>query len=371
MNTNESVSCASCFIQLAGDSHEPLNPFDLSASIGVRRRLIALSRLNASSALFALVTLAAGCGESRAAAAQWKPDKPIEIIVGTGVGGGQDKSARTVQRILQERRLVDVPVAVVNKPGGGGAIGWTYLNQHAGAGHIVYVGNPTLLTNHIVGRSPINYTHVTPLAILLSESVAISVRQDSPLKTGRDLIERLKKDTSSVSVAVGSSLGSTNHIAMALLAKAAGGEAKKLKTVVFQGGGEALTALLGGHIDVNSSAANNVVPHIEAGKLRVLGVAASRRLGGVLAGIPTWKEQGVNALVTNWRMVAGPKGMTPAQIAYWDGVLAQLTQTDEWKQDLEANVFENTYLNSAATERYLKSEYDQFRAALAEVGMAK
>ena len=325
-------------------------------------------RLSVSVLLLILIALLA---DANNAIAEWKPDRPIEIIVGTGVGGGQDKSARTVQKILQERRLVDVPVAVVNKPGGGGAVGWTYLNQHAGEGNIIYVGNPTLLTNHIVGRSPINYTHVTPLAILLSESVAISVLPDSPFETGKDLLSRLKQDAASVSVAVGSSLGSTNHIAMALLAKAAGGDARKLKTVVFQGGGEAITALLGGHIDVNSSAANNVVPHLEAGKLRVLGVAAPRRLGGVLANVPTWKEQGVNALVTNWRMVAGPKGMTAAQIAYWDGVLGKLTQTEEWKKDLELNAFEDTYRDSVATERYMKDEYGHFRAALSEVGMAK
>jgi len=314
------------------------------------------------------IALAASAGN---AIAEWKPDKPIEIVVGTGVGGGQDKSARTVQRILQERRLVDVPVTVVNKPGGGGAVGWTYLNQHAGEGNIIYVGNPTLLTNHIAGRSRINYTHVTPLAILLSESVAVSVLPSSPLRTGKDLLARFKADTASISMAVGSSLGSTNHIAMALLAKAAGGEPKKLRTVVFQGGGEAITALLGGHIDVNSSAANNVVPHKETGKIRVLGFTAPKRLGGVLADVPTWKEQGVNAVVTNWRMVCGPKGMTAAQIAYWDRVLSRLVQTDEWKKDLEANIFENAYLASAATERYMQAEYEQFRSALAELGMAK
>src|SRR5450759_2832510 len=177
-----------------------------------------MARLSVSVLLLMFIVLLA---DANNAIAQWKPDKPIEIIVGTGVGGGQDKSARKVQTILQERRLVDVPVTVVNKPGGGGAVGWTYLNQHAGEGNIIYVGNPTLLTNHIVGRSPINYTHITPLAILLSESVAISVLPDSPLKTGKDLLSRLKQDAASVSVAVGSSLGSTNHIAMALLAKAA------------------------------------------------------------------------------------------------------------------------------------------------------
>jgi putative tricarboxylic transport membrane protein len=228
-----------------------------------------------------------------------------------------------------------------------------------------------LLTNHIIGRSPVNYTHITPLAILLSESVAVSVRTESPLKSLKDLMARLKQDSSQVSVAVGSSLGSTNHIAMALIAKAAGGDGKKLRTVVFQGGGEAITALLGGHLDVNSSAANNVVPHKESGKLRVLGVAAGKRLGGVLADVPTLREQGVNAQVTNWRMVAGPKGMTPAQIAYWDRVLAKLVQTAEWKKDLQDNIFEDTYRASAATERYMQAEYEQFRAALAELGMSK
>jgi putative tricarboxylic transport membrane protein len=310
-------------------------------------------------------------GSVDAAAAEWKPDKPIEIIVGTGVGGGQDKSARTLQRILQEKKLVDFPVTVVNKPGGGGAVGYTYLNQHAGDGNIIYVGNPTLLTNHIIGRSPVNYTHITPLAILLSESVAVSVRTESPLKSLKDLSALLKKDSSQVSVAVGSSLGSTNHIAMALIAKAAGGDGKKLRTVVFQGGGEAITALLGGHLDVNSSAANNVVPHKESGKLRVLAVASPKRLGGILADVPTLKEQGVNAQVTNWRMVAGPKGMSAAQIAYWDRVLAKLVQTAEWKKDLQDNIFEDTYRASAATERYMQAEYEQFRAALAELGMSK
>ena len=96
-----------------------------------------MARLSVSVLLLMFIALLA---DANNAIAQWKLDKPIEIIVGTGVGGGQDKSARTVQKILQERRLVDVPVTVVNKPGGGGAVGWTYLNQHAGEGNIIYLG---------------------------------------------------------------------------------------------------------------------------------------------------------------------------------------------------------------------------------------
>ena len=305
------------------------------------------------------------------AAAQWKPEKNIEIIVGTGPGGGQDKTARTVQHLLTDKRFIEAPVTVVNKPGGGGAVGWAYLNQHAGDAHYAVIGTTTLLTSQIIGRSPVGFTDITPLAMLLSESVALSVRQESPLLTGKDLVERLKKDASSVSASIGSSVGGPNHIAFALIAKAAGGDVKKLKTVVFQGGGEAITATLGGHVDLISSAANNVIPHLAAGKMRVLGIAAPQRVGGAFAKVPTWKEQGIDVQITNWRMLAGPKGLTAAQVAYWDGALAKLVRTDEWKKDLDNNVFENTYMNSDETRRYLKAQYDQFHAALSEVGLAK
>ncbi len=305
------------------------------------------------------------------AAAQWRPEKTVEIIVGTGPGGGQDKTARTLNRMLVDRRLVEAPITVVNKPGGGGTVGWAYLNQHAGDAHYVEIANTTLLTNQINGRSTIGYADVTPLAMLYSESVALSVRQESQLMTGRDLVERLRKDSASVSASVGSSVGGPNHIAFALIAKAAGGDVKKLKTVVFQGGGEAITATLGGHVDLISSAANNVIPFLAAGKMRVLGITAPQRLPGALANVPTWKEQGIDLHVTNWRLLAGPKGLTAAQVAYWDGVIAKLVKTDEWKKDLDNNVFENAYMNSDEAKRYLKTQFDQFHSALSEVGLAK
>jgi len=305
------------------------------------------------------------------ALAQWKPDKNVEIIVGTGPGGGQDKTARTLNRLLVDKRLVEAPITVVNKPGGGGAVGWAYLNQHAGDAHYVEIANTTLLTNQINGRSAIGYADITPLAMMYSESVALSVRHESALMTGRDLIERLRKDAASVSASVGSSAGGPNHIAFALIAKAAGGDVKKLKTVVFQGGGEAITATLGGHVDLISSAANNVIPFIAAGKIRVLGITAPQRLPGALAGVPTWKEQGVDVHITNWRLLAGPKGMTAAQVAYWEGVIAKLVKTDEWKKDLDNNVFEDTYMNSTESRKYLNAQYEQFKSALTEVGLAK
>jgi putative tricarboxylic transport membrane protein len=305
-----------------------------------------------------------------AAGSDWKPDRVVEIIVATGAGGGQDRSARTVQRILQEGRILPVQSAVVNKPGGGGLVAWTYLNQRGSDGHYIAIANPTLLTNHITGRSSTHYTDLAMIAHLFTESVAISVRADSPIRGIRDLSDRLRKDPASVSFSVGSSLGSANHIAMARLARLSGADPKKLRAVVFQGGGQAMTAMLGGHVDLMASAANNVVPHLQGGKLRVLGVTAEKRLAGAFAAVPTLKEQGYAVVISNGRMMVGPKAMTPAQLAYWEGALRRMAETPEWKKDLEDNEFEPMFMGSRETLAYLKAQYAELKKALDDLGMS-
>ncbi|MGZ8157086.1 MAG: tripartite tricarboxylate transporter substrate binding protein [Burkholderiales bacterium] len=325
-----------------------------------------MRRFTASTVLLLLVSAAA-----QAASGDWKPTREVTIVVGTGPGGGQDAAARSLQRMLTQLKLVDVPIAVVNKPGGGGAVGWTFLNQHAGDAHFLQIANPLLITNALMGRAVVTYNDVTPIATLFTSSTALSVRPDSAFRAGRDLADRLKQDSSSVSASVGSSLGYTNHIAIALLAKAAGGDPKKVKAVVFQGSGEAMTALLGGHVDLINTDASNVIPHRQAGKMRVLGVSSATRLSGGLADVPTWREQGYDVLVSTWRMLAGPRGMTQAQSAYWETVMARLVQTDEWKKELERNVFEPNFMKGDQTKPYLKAQSDQFRTVLTELSLAK
>ena len=303
-------------------------------------------------------------------AAEWKPDRVVEIIVATGAGGGQDKSARTVQRILQEGRILPVAATVQNKPGGGGLVAWTYLNQKASDGHFIAIANPTLLTNHITGRSNINYTDLTMVANLFTESVAISVRAESPIRSIKDLSELLRKDPASVSFSVGSSLGSGNHIAMARLARLSGSDPRKMRAVVFQGGGQAMTAVLGGHVDLMASAANNVVPHLQGGKIRVLGVTSEKRLEGSFAAVPTLREQGYNVVISNGRIMVGPKAMTPPQVAYWEATLGRMAATPEWKKDIDDNEFEGLFMTSRETQAYLKAQYGELKKALDDLGMA-
>lgn len=282
-----------------------------------------------------------------AVAQGWKPDKPVEIVVPTTPGGGIDRTARLLQKIIQDEKLAPVPVTVTNKPGGGGALSLVYLNQHPGDGHMVAINSPNLIANDINGRSPVKYREVTPLANLFSEYTVVAVRADSPLKRGQDFIDRLRRDPQSLAVSTPTTLGSVNHMSFALVARAAGIDPRKLKAVVVGSGGDAVTALLGGHIDAHTGTPSSVIRMVQAGQIRVIGVLAPKRLSGPYAETPTWSEQGFKAVMDTWRGVIGPRGMTPAQIAWWDGVLAKVVATPAWKEALEQNTWEANYLNSA------------------------
>lgn len=302
-------------------------------------------------------------------AQEWKPERNVEIIVPSGPGGGTDKTGRTVQSLLQNLKLVDKST-VVNRPGAGGRLGLLYLNQHAGDGHYVSVSTVPLLTNHINGSSDVTYTDVTPLAQLFSEYILFAVRADSPIKTAKELAERLKQDPQSLSIGV-TAAGGTSHMVAGLVVSKAGGDARRMKTVVFKSGGEVTTALLGGHVDVVPAPVANLLPHIKSGKLRALAISSSRRLPAELAQVPTWRELGIDAVFDTWRGMVGPKGMTASQIAYWDQVFLRLTQAEAWKKDLAQNYWDDNYLNSSQSKAYLDREYKEFKSILGDLGLLK
>jgi putative tricarboxylic transport membrane protein len=301
----------------------------------------------------------------------WKPVKPVEFIVGVSPGGGIDRTARTLQKTLQDRRMLDVTSAVVNKAGGGGALAQAYLNQHAGDAHYLEISATSLLTNQITGKSASAWSDFTPLAMLYDEFIGFVVKADSPLKSGRDLAALLKGDASAIAVGIATSAGNTNHIALALLAKRAGGDVKKLKVVVFGSGGESTTALLGGHVGLVVTPAATALPQVQSGALRMLAIAAPRRVDGPLATTPTWKEQGYDMVVANWRPVMGPRGLSDAQIAYWEDVLARFTQSDEWKRELEATGGVNHYMGSRELAKFLAAQHTEFKSILSELGLAR
>ena len=308
-----------------------------------------------------------GFASGALAADKWAPERFVEIVAGSAAGGAQDRTARTMQKIWQERKIITVPVNVSNKPGGGGALSLAYLNQQGSEGRHIAVGSPTFLINHIAGKSQVSHTDITPLARLFSEYIVIAVRTDSPLKSGADLVRRLKADPSTVSAGVATARGGMQHIAVARLAKAVGADFSKMRIVVFNSGSESISQVLGGHIDVVSTAAANAAPHVANGQLRILGIAAPQRMTGTLATVPTWKEQGADIVVSNWRAVIGPKAMSAAQIAWWDQSLNALVKTAEWSADVQSNHWVNNYLGSADSQSYFAEQHAEMRDVVREL----
>lgn len=303
--------------------------------------------------------------------AGWKPEKGVEFIAAGGAGGGLDLICRTMQTILKDRNLINVPVTVVNKPGAGNALGYAYVNQHAGDAHYILVTGPNIVTNRITGSNPIDFSEMTPIATLSSESVAITVKADSAINSGADLISRLRKDPASVTFGVAPNIGSSNHLAASLLMKGAGVDIRKAKFVLFPGSGQSAMAAMGGHIDVNVSSSAQVAPHVAGKKLKILGVTSAQRLGGVFANVPTWKEQGVGIDYGSWRVIVGPRGMTEAQIAYWERLFASLVDTADWKQSLERHMWVSIFRNHERTKAFLQSQRESLGAILRELDLAK
>jgi putative tricarboxylic transport membrane protein len=320
---------------------------------------------------FLTVPLIFLAGAAGAWAQKWTPQKNVEIVVYSAPGGSNDKTARAIEQTIGEKKLINTTMTVVNKPGGGGNIQLAYMTQHSGDPHFLMVTTPTLLTNHITGSSTQSFADFTPLASMVNDYVVYAVNADSPIKTGKDLIDRLKKDPKSVSIGFATALGTHNHIAAGLLMKAIGGDVKALKVVAFKGSSEAVTTLLGGHIDMVTTAAGNVSAHVASGKIRVVGVASNQRLPGVFAQVPTWKEQGVNFISGNWRAVMGPKGMTQDQITAWEGILRSVAESKEWKEDLATNFWSSDFASGEQFRKDLEQDYIATKAVLLELGMTK
>lgn len=304
------------------------------------------------------------------AAQPWKPEKNVELIIPGGAGGGQDRTARILQKIMQEG-LVPTTVTVNNRTGGGSNIAYIYLNQFTGDGHYLASATATLLTNHILGVSPLNYTHFTPVSVLYGEFIGFAVKADGPFRTGQDIIERMKAAPESVTFAFGTSPGNANHIGIALVMKAAGVEFTRMKVVIFKASIEATNALMGGHVDVVATPVSTYLPVLGTGKLRIVAIAAPQRVGGKFADVPTWKEQGYNAVMPSFRMFIAAKGLDARQLRYWDGVFAKLAGSDEWKKELAANEWQGSYMSSAESNRYLDARYVEYRKILTELRLAK
>jgi putative tricarboxylic transport membrane protein len=302
------------------------------------------------------------------------PEKPITVIAPSGAGGGLDKTARALTKVLAETKLVEQTMTVENKPGGGQAVGLAeFVTQDSKNSYKLLLPSTPIIINHLKkeGNSPYTYTDMTPLAQLTKDYGAIVVAADSKYKDLKSLFDDIKADPTKITVAGGSAPGSIDHLTIMMPAVKAGIDPKQMKFVSYDGGGEAIAALLGGNADVLATDVSGSGEYLKAGKIRILAVSSPERLGGLFKDVPTYKEAGYDTELINWRGVFGPKDMSPEAVAFWEEKLKALTQTEQWKKELEANGWDDGYKNGTDFKNYLTEQEKVFKEILTQLGMAK
>lgn len=299
----------------------------------------------------------------------WRPEQEIELIAGTPAGGGQDRPARALIKILEARKLVGQPVKLTNIPGKGGGNGWDYLRKHSGNPHVLAINSPTIITNKPLGVADYDHAALTPLANLYTEYIAFVVRADSPIRTGADFMQRLATDTAGCRIALATAIGNINHMALAQVTAHAGGGVKALKINVFDSALYAVADVIEGRAEVGAITAVSAVRAIAAGQVRAFAVSAPQRLPRLYANVPTWTEQGVHCVIGTWRGVIGAAGLSVEQIAFWSNVLRAATSTAEWNAELADKYWANTYLDGRQLTAFLEQERGVMGTLLRNLGL--
>lgn len=320
--------------------------------------------LNGVLALLACAAFSAGAQEA------WKPSRQITLIVPNAAAGTSDRTARELQRILHAHKLVDVPVVVVNRPGGSGTLALNQLRASSGDGHVLLINNGAMQSAYVSGLTPYSHAEFTPIAIVVDEYFGINVQAGAALKSAADLLERLRRSPDALSFGT-ASLAGNNYLSMLMALRKGGIDVKRIRTVSFPGGAESTLALLGGHVDATSTGLGNMVEHLLAGKMRTLVMSGPQRMWGPFANVPTWRELGIDVVASGWRGVLGAQNLTAAQVAYWEALLRRVMQTPEWKQELHENYWVGVTLSAAETRRRLDAEYAEIRQIMSELGMVK
>ncbi|WP_440658065.1 Bug family tripartite tricarboxylate transporter substrate binding protein [Ensifer adhaerens] len=309
-----------------------------------------------------LATILAGAMSLPAVAADYT------IIAPANPGGGWDQTARSLQTVMQQEGISG-NVQVQNVPGAGGTIGLAqFASQQKGNPNALIVGGYVMVGAILTNKSPVTLKDVTPIARLTGEYEAVVVPASSDIKTMGDLVEALTKDPGAVSWA-GGSAGGTDHIAVGLIAKAAGVDPTKINYIAYSGGGEALAAILGSQVTAGISGYGEFESQVKAGTLRLLAVSSAERIAGVDA--PTLKESGVDVVVENWRMVAAAPGLSDEQKAAVSADIEKLAKSAGWQEVLKTKGWQDSYLAGDAFKAQLDKDVAATEGVLKDIGLVK
>ncbi|ACN84551.1 tripartite tricarboxylate transporter substrate binding protein [Brachyspira hyodysenteriae] len=299
------------------------------------------------------------------------PSGNLDFVAPAGAGGGWDLTIRTIGKVLQDTKIVKVPMPVRNAPGAGGAVHLGTLQTKKGDARTITVYSPPIIFLNLNGTTEYSFRDLTPLANLIADYAAFVVKADSPYKNIMDVMNALKADPKSVKIGGTSSAGSMDHVQFLIMARAAGvPNLDQIDYIAFDDDGA--TQVLGGHIDLFSTSLADVMGLVESGDLRVLAQTADRRIGtGIKGEIPTCIESGINETFVNWRGLFGAPGMPEYAVTFWKDALAKMVETQEWKDACANYDWDQYYLNSEDFVKLLEQAEQDYKTILEDIGMLK
>ncbi len=299
---------------------------------------------------------------------------PSECIAPANPGGGWDFTCRQVGKTLQDLGLVPGTMQVTNLAGGGGGVAFAEVVSKRNDSNDLLVAASTatatrLATDAYPGN---NADQVRWVGTVGADYGIIAVAKDNPINTLPELMEKIKADPTSVSVAGGSAVGGWDHLKVLIAADKAGIEdLRTIKYVAFDGGGEAVTQLLAGSVQAFTGDASEAKGFVDSGDIKVIAVLAPERMSGDFAAFPTAKEQGIDAVGANWRGFYAPGGMSDDAYAYWVDAIQKVYDSDEWKAVMAQNGLEPLDVSGDAFKAYVDESIKNIAEISREIGLIK
>lgn len=298
------------------------------------------------------------------------PDKPVEMVVAGAAGGGLDMTGRALEAALRDTKLFTQSFVIKNVGGAGGNVARAQVHQRKGDPHVIYIESNRIYVNRIVGTTTLTHNDVTPVARVITEYLAWVVRADSPFKTAKDVLDKMKQEPESVVFGVGTVPGN-DQMNILRPAMAYGIDPKRVKIVPLKSSSDATAQMLGGHVPVISTGLSEAMEQVKAGKARVIAISSAEPLLGEFAKLPTWRSMGIDVAISHWRGMFAPPGVPREMVAYWEKTLGALVKTEAWKKHLAQHGWFDAYADAATFRKALEAEEKIYTQILTELGMAK
>lgn len=305
-------------------------------------------------------------------ASAFEPEGKVECIAPSDPGGGWDFTCRSVGNVMQELDLVPANVQTINMAGAGGGVAFAHtVSKRAGDDHLLIAASTATTTRLAQGQFPgLSADMVNWIGALGADYGIIAVAADSEIDDLNEMMEALKEDPRSVKFAGGSAKGGWDHLKVLIAAQAA--EVENLPRIAYlsyNNGGEALTQVIGGHVDAFTGDITEAQGFMESGDLRVLAVLSEERLPGDLADIPTAREQGIDAIGPNWRGFYMPADVSEEAETYWTDAMDTIYQSEEWQSVMAQNGLMPFHMTAGEFEEFVLNQINEIEQLSKDIGL--